>query len=192
MACIDKLAEDILNDCVDVGKKGLDSRKAVLINIDDIDRAATTLTGATITALTLKAGTKGFNCEFYKELASVNSAFAPSTEDVDGFLHNFLCRLPTSSAVNAERAKEIANGRFVAVVETRYKGVDQKDAFKVYGIENGLKLAEMTNDSLANSGASLFTVSTEEGDVEQYPYNIYLDTDYATSKADFDAAFAQA
>lgn len=190
MACAKKVTEDLLFDCADAPKKGIDGGKGVLINFDDIDRSGSTAAGASITDLILKAGATGFQVQWYKDLASANSAFAPSTEDVDGFLHNFLTRLGNSSAVNAERANELKNGRFVMVYETRYKGLANADAFKVAGWENGLKLSEMTNNTLENSGATLYTLATEEGDVEPYPYNVFLETDYATSKASFDALFA--
>ena len=154
------------------------------------DRAGSTVTGATISDLVLKAGLSGIAIEWYKDLASANSSFAPSTEDVDGFLHNFLTRLVTSTVENAERANELKNGRFVMVYETKYKGVDSLDAFKVAGWESGLKLSEMTFNTLENSGSTLFTLATEEGDVEQYPYQVFLEVDYATSKATFDSLFA--
>lgn len=190
MACNKKVTDDLLFDCADAPKKGIDGGKGVLINWDDIDRSGSTASGASITDLVLKSGTAGFSVQWYKDLASANSAFTPNTEDVDGFTHNFLTRLANSSAANAERANELKNGRFVMVYETRYKGANNAEAFKVAGWENGLKLSEMTNNTLENSGATLFTLATEEGDVEQYPYNVFLETDYATSKATYDALFA--
>lgn len=190
MSCDNKLSADIIFDCANKPKRGLDGNKAVLINFDDIDRAASTVSGATITDIVLKSGKSGFDATWYKDLANVNSAFAPNTEDIDGFTHSFLCRLPNSSAENAERAAEISQGRFIAVVETRFKGTDNADAFKVYGWEDGLKLSEMTNASNENSGSTPYTIATEEGDSEEYPYQIFLETDYATSKATFDTKFA--
>lgn len=191
MTCAKKVTADILFDCADAPKKGLDGGKAVLINWDDRDLAGSTESGATISDLVLKSGTSGFAFEWYKQLASGNSAFAPNAEDVDGFLQNFLGRMATTSAEHAERANEIKNGRFIVVYESKYKGALKADAFKVRGWENGLTLREMAENTLENSGSLLFTLGTEEGDVEQYPYRIFLETDYATSKATFDTLFAQ-
>ena len=188
--CAPKLTEDILFDCADKPKRGLDGGRAVIINYDDIDRASSTTSGATISDLVLKSGTTGISAEWYKDLASVNSSFSPNTEDIDGFLHNFLCRIPNASADNAERSRELTQGRFVVVVETRYKGALNAEAFKVLGWESGLKLSEMTWNTLENSGAIPYTAATEDGDFESYPYNVFLETDYATSKATFDSLFA--
>lgn len=191
MACSDKkVTIGLLFDCTDAPKRGIDGGKGVLINWDDIDRTASVVAGAKITDLVLKAGTSGLAVEWYKDLASANSSFVPSTENFDGFIHNFLTRLSNSSAANAERANELKGGRFVMVYQTKYKGVANAEAFKVAGWDNGLKLSEMTTNTLENSGASLFTLSTEEGDVEQYPYNVFFETSFAVSLATFETLFA--
>ena len=92
--------------------------------------------------------------------------------------------------MNAERANELKNGRFIVVVETSYKGASDAEAFKVYGWDAGMELSEMTGNSNENGGGLLFTLSTREATVERYPYNIFLETTYATSKATFDTLFA--
>ena len=191
MGCDDKVSENMVFDCADAPKKGLDGGKGVLINWDDIDRSATTVVKETITDLVLLAGKTGFQVGWYKDLASANSSFAKNTEDVDGFLHNFLTRLANSSAASAARANELKNGRFIMVCETKYKGVANAEAFKVYGFESALRLGEMVNNTNENSGSTLYTLSTEEGDVERYPYMVFLEVDYATSKAAYDSLFVQ-
>lgn len=188
MACNKKLTEDILFDCADAPIKGLSGGRAVIINYDDVDKAGSTANGATITDLITTSS--GIKLEWYKELASVASSYAPNSEDVDGFSHSFLSRLSTTSADNAERSNELKNGRFIIILETEYKGVNGTDAFKVYGWDAGLELSEMAQDSNSNSGSMLFTLATREGTVEKYPYNVFLETDYATSKATFEALFA--
>lgn len=187
MACNKKITANLLFDCADAPQKGLEGGKAVILNYDDVDFTALTQTGATVTNLATSA--PGFEVQWYKELASVASAFSPNAEDVDGFSHQFLARIATSSAEGAERAEELKNGRYVVVVETKYKGVNQEDAFKIYGLDAGLELAELSGNSNENSGSLLFTLGTLEGTVERYPYNILLEVDYATTKASFDSLF---
>lgn len=182
----------MLYDCADKPKMGIANGEAVLINYEDIDFAASTIADGVITDLVLKSGTTGYKLEWYKDLGSANSVFNPSTEDVDGFAHQFLARLGTTTAEHAARAKELKEGRFIVVYEGKYKGVDLDDAFKVRGWDNGMRLLEMTENTLENSGSILFTLQTEEGNVEEYPYHVFLETDYATSKATFDSLFAPA
>lgn len=185
-----KLLEDLLYSCADKARQGIDGGNAVLINWEDIDFAGSTVDGAIITDLVLKAGLTGFAFQWYKDLASANSAYTPNTDAADGFTQSFLGRLATTTAEHAEVANILKNGRFVVVYESRYKGLLQEDAFKVRGFEVGLKLSELVENTLENSGSILFTLATEEGDSEEYPYQIFLETDYATSKATFDAKFA--
>lgn len=189
MSCDTKVTTDIIFDCADRPKKGISGSRAVLINFDDIDRAASTQTGATITALVLKTGTIGYAVSWYKDLASASGEYVPNEEDLDGFKHSWIARLPNSSADNAERAAEIKGGRFVMVYETKYKGVDSLDAFKVSGWDEGLELESMTNNTDENSGSTPYTLATEADAYEGYPYNVLLNTDYATTLADFDALF---
>ena len=192
MACSNKITSDILYDCADMPKKGIDGNKAVLINVNDIDWTATTSTGAIVSALALSGEATGFQVTWYKDLASATGAFAPNAEDIDGFTHSFLSRIANTSAENAERANELKNGRFIMVYETTYKGVANAEAFKIAGFENGLTLSELAMSTAENSGSMTYTLTSREGPVEQYPYHIFLDTDYATSKAAFDALFVEA
>ena len=172
MACNKKLTNSILFDCADMPIKGLAGGKAVIINYEDINRSSSTLSGATISDLV--TSDDGLAIEWYKELASTSISFSPNAEDIDGFTHSFLGRIPTTTAANAERANELKSGLFVVVVQTKYQGANQEDAFKVYGWENGLTLSEMTQSSAENSGSMLFTLATAEGSVEQYPYHIFF------------------
>lgn len=190
MSCLNSLSGDIEFNCDDKPVRGLDAGKAIIINYSDIDFGTSTITGGSISNLALKSGATGYKLEWYKELASAASEFTPNQEDIDGFSHSFLGRLAVSSAMNAERAKELKEGRFIVVYESKYKGVDQAEAFKVLGWKAGLELAEMTSNTNENSGSILFTLSTKEGTYEDYPYNIFLETDYETSKTSFDALFS--
>lgn len=192
MACNKKITTNISYDCLDVPIKGLDNSKAVLINYSDVDWTASTLSDGTVSALVLKAATTGYDIEWYKELGSTATSYAANAEDVDGFSHSFIARLATSSAANSLAANQLKDGRFLVVVETSYKGSANVEAFKVYGFDAGMELKELTQSSNENSGSMLFTLETREGTVERFPYAVYFDTSYQTSKADFDNKFAPA
>ena len=191
MACNNKITADLLFDCTNLPVKGLAGGKAVLVNLDDIDRTATTESGATVSNLQLVSGSAGFSVEWYRELASTGTALTRSAEDVDGFSHSFLARLFASDALSAERANELKNGRFALVVETEYGGTDNLSKYKVYGLKSGLELSEMAGTSGENSSSLLFTLATREGSFEQYPFQILDEGVYATTKASYDSMFAE-
>ena len=190
--CINKLSGNIEFNCDDKPKRGLAGGRAVLINFDDVDFGSTTSNGATITTLSLKEGATGYKLTWYKDLANAAVEYTPNTEDIDGFTQSFIGRLPVTSADNAERARELKEGRFIVVYESKYQGVDQQEAFKVLGYEEGLTLSEMTSNTGENSSSILFTLSTEEGSFENYPYNVLLETDYDTTASTVEAMFTTA
>lgn len=187
----DKITGDILYECTNKSKKGIDKSKAVIINFDDIDRQASTLVGAKVTDIVLKTGTTGYSLEWFKDLANGINTFVPNAEGIDGFSQSFLCRLPNSSLENIERATEFKNGRFVVVYEKKFKGATGADAFEIAGWENGLYLGEMVKDLSQNSGAITFTLNTKEGEEEEYISYIFDEGQgYAVNETSFNALFA--
>jgi len=175
MACSKKITANIIFDCADSPLKGLDGGEAIILNYEDIDKGASTQTGAILDTITMLGATTGQLVQWYRELASVATALTRNAEDFDGFSHSFLARLATTSAANAERANELKNGRFVVVVKTSYKGGtagDEADKYKVFGWDAGLELSELAGNSNENSSSLLFTLATREGTYEKYPYNI--------------------
>lgn len=186
MNCVEELTKDILFDCLDNLVKGIDKGKAVLINRNDIDFSRSKKEGATISDIYLKAGKRGYVVESGKNLASANAAFLPSTDDLEGFSHSFLGRIMTTVFESAERANELKQGRFIVVYQSRYKGIDNKEAFKVLGWEAGLMLKELKQNTAENRSSLLFTLSTEEGESESVPYLSFFDTNYYISNRLFE------
>ena len=187
--CINKLTANISYDCTTThrAKGGLET-KAVLINTADIDLSALTMSGSTVTNLTLKSGAKGYEIGWIKQLGNTASEFSVN-DGLDTFSHSFAARVFGQGALDAERIKELSEGEFVVVVETRYKGTGNVDAFKVFGVENGLKMSEGSFSSLENDGSFLFTLSSVENFGESYPYRIYLETSYTATKTKYDNLF---
>jgi len=191
MSCINKITANISYDCSSANraKSGLET-KAVLLNVADLDRTAITVSGSTVTNLTLNSGTTGYSISWIKQLGSTGSEVTLNDSGVDLFSHSFACRVFGQSAEDAERIKELLEGEFAVVVETKYKGTDNADSYKVFGVESGLKMAEGSFSSLENDGSFIFTLKSQDGFGESYPYMIYLETDYTTTKTKVDALFA--
>jgi len=188
--CNKKITDDMLFDCSASGKAGVDSGFAVIINSEDLDLTGTSVSASTISDLILNSGTTGYKLEFYKQLINANGSYSPNAEAVDGFIHTVNLRMSTPSAESANRATEIKNGRFIVIIETTYKGVNNGDAFRVLGFENGLELSEMQTSTNENASNITFSLTTREGNYEQYIHHIFNETNYATSKAAFDSLFA--
>lgn len=188
--CIEKLTANISYDCTTTqrAKGGLET-KAVIINRSDLDYTSLTQSGATVTNLSLKAGATGYEIGWVKQLGNTASEFSVN-DGLDTFNHSFACRVFGQSATDAERIKELSTGEFLMVVETKFKGANNADAYKIFGYENGLKMSEGTFTSLENDGSFLFTLSSVENFGESYPWLTYLETNYVTTKAKFDGLFS--
>lgn len=192
MSCIKKLTHNITYDTCNLtypAQGGLDGGKAVLINRSDIDVTSLTRSGATVTNLSLVSGATGYEVSFVKQLANTASEFTVN-DGLDTFTHTFVGRIYTQSATDSEIITQLAAGEFVVVVETKWKGENAADAYKILGVTNGLKMSEGTQTSLENDGSYLFTLSSVENFGEPYPYNVYLETDYTTTKTKFNNLFA--
>lgn len=186
MSCIGKLTANIAYDCTPANRaKGGLETSAVLINRADIDWTSVTQTGATVTNISLMSGATGYSIEWIKQLGTVGSEVSIN-DGLDTFTHNFAARIFGSGADDAERMKELLEGEYVVIVETKFKGTSNADAFKVFGLENGLKMSEGTYSSTENDGALVFTLASVENYGESYPFLIWNETNYTTTKAKFD------
>jgi hypothetical protein len=191
MGCINKLTAAVSYDCTNVAnraKSGLEA-KAVLINKSDIDLTTLTQSGATVTSMLLTSGKTGFDVSWIKQLGTTGAEFSVN-DGFDTFQQSFACRVFGSGAADAKLIKELSESEFVVVVETKYKGAGNSDSYKVFGLENGLKMSEGSFTSNENDGSFLFTLASLEGFGERYPYQIYAGASYSAATIKFNANFA--
>ncbi|AGO47816.1 hypothetical protein Phi46:1_gp05 [Cellulophaga phage phi46:1] len=177
--CNKKLIGALINDCTVQPVMGL--RSGVIVNRDDIRLDAVTTDGATVTGLSLRSGATGYPVKWLKRMGSNNNSLSYSATERDGFIHSFSCQLAGFSAENAERINELKNGNFVLIAESNFKGVDNKDAFKIFGLTAGMTLTEATHGSNEASGAITYTLSTEEGNFEEYLFQTLYLNDYEST-----------
>ncbi len=193
--CTGKITADFVLDCDFLPIGGL-TTNAVLINFDDIDRTATTISGTNrllMTNLQLKPGKTGYLFTGVKQTNAKNYALVLKDNNVDKFTHGFNGTVFNPSVENKLQVANLAlGGKYVLVVEQLWKGEDNEDAFEVLGYFTGLKLNEATNASGENDNVITLVFGSEEGFEEpSLPHNL-LETDYATTKTAYDNKFIQA
>jgi hypothetical protein len=195
MACEGLITADILYDCVNSPIGGLET-DIVLINISDIDRTAVTLDPTNpdiVTAFALNSGTTGYLLQGIKQINSASSELIKKEFSSDKQKHVFTGVVLNVSAVNKQQINNMADGgKYIAVVNRKWKGVDNDDAFLILGLESGLELITATWNSNENDGVLQFTLESTEGFEEPRLPNTLLETDYATTLAAFEAKFAEA
>lgn len=195
MACTGLIDADILYDCEEGSVAGLEV-DVVLINRADIDISATTFNASNklqLTNLSLLATKTGYLLKGVKQVNTVNHELVQKDTGVDKVSHVFNGLILTPSVANKLQLQNMKDGAdLVAVVEKKWKGADDEEAFDVYGLDSGLILTASSYTSSENDGAITFTLSSQEGYEEpKYPLTL-LETDYATTKTAFTNKFASA
>lgn len=195
MACNGLVDGNILFDCDYPAIAGLEVN-VVLINRSQIDVTATTYDASNKTLMTAFALTEGntytgYQFQGVKQINSTAFELVKKDTGPDKFRHVFNGVILNPSAENKLQLQQMAEGgKYVVIVEKKWKGEDNEDAFDVYGIDSGLELNVVTYNSNENDGTISLELSSAEGYEEPKVPATLLTTDYATTKASFDNDFA--
>ena len=191
--CEEKLAADIIKDCDNKPVGGLEV-SAVLINLDDIDKVATTFDATNdliITNLATKSATTGYLLEGIKQTNGASWEFVEKEDTFDGYKHLFAGVILTPSAANKKLMAQLASGgRYVVVVEKKFKGALSVDAFEVLGYNAGLKVKTAIWNSKESDGVIKFELASDDGYEEPEMTRNLLETDYDTTATAFTGKFA--
>lgn len=189
------LDADFVLSCDDKAQGGLEN-DVLLINRSDVDYSALTFDPLNKTILTnfqLKSGKTGYLLQGVKQVNSTSYELVKQEFSFDTFKHVFNGVVLTPSSANKEQAEKLASGgKYVVIVNRKYKGASNADAFEVYGLESGLELETMTYNSKENNGIISFALSSAEGEDETALPKTLLETNFATTLTAFEAKFAQA
>jgi len=193
--CEEKLAADIIKDCDNKPVGGLEV-SAVLINLDDVDKVTTTFDATNdliITNLATKTGTTGYLLEGIKQTNGASFEFVEKEDTFDGYKHLFSGVILTPSAANKKLMAQMASGgRYVVVVEKKFKGAASVDAFEVLGYNAGLKVKTLVWNSKESDGVIKFELASDDGYEEPEMTRNLLETDYDTTVTAFTGKFATA
>jgi hypothetical protein len=119
----------------------------------------------------------------------MNAGFTSNNTDYGTyFTHNIQLFSQGMSEASVCNIKALGNGaEVVAFVHQKNTGVDNLEAFWVYGWKNGLKLGEITFSTSENNGNILIPLTSVEPDLEPQPPLRLLFNDYATTKTFFES-----
>lgn len=193
MACEGLITADILFDCANPSVGGLEV-DVLLIYAEDINIQTTTVSNSNkilLTNLALKSAKTAFKLQGVKQINGTSYELVKKEFGPDKFKHMFTGVILNPSAANKLQATHLSEGgKYVVVVEQKWKGASNADAFQVYGLKSGLELMTLTYNSKENDGTISFTLESTEGFEEPTVPMTLLETDYATTKTAFDAKFA--
>lgn len=195
MACDGLLTSDILFDCDNAPKGGIEV-DVLLVNREDIDIDAVTFDASNkllMTNFQLKSGKTGYLLQGVKQIQSAAAELVKKETSVDAFKHIFNGVILNFSAANKLEIQSMAEGAsIVAIIELKWKGASNADAFQVLGYDAGLELNTLAWNTNENDGTVSIELSSVDGFEEPKMVMTLLETDYATTKTAFDAKFAQA
>lgn len=166
-------------DCSDPLQGGTRPR-IILINKYDI--ASVTQSLGIITAITLKVGKKAFAFEGFKNSNTPSSEklSAPSGQAL--WKHNVNFFIYENTQAQKNNIERLGNGKFVAIIQN---SKEDQNAFEVYGLGNGLEMADgVVNNKNENNGAYNIVLSTADGQGEaKLPQTFYVTSTAATLAA---------
>lgn len=122
-----------------------------------------------ITSLTLKELSEGVTATGYRivnlgktPFQGSNTAFSAGNIS-NRFTETVSFVVPDASATAAQLIDNLANGRFVVVLQNSYKGSNADGEFQLYGLRKGLTASDISRDPYSDEtdGAYMITLTSE-------------------------------
>lgn len=122
-----------------------------------------------ITDLTMGELSEGVTATGYRILnlgktpfTGSNTAFAAGNVS-NKFNETVVLVVPDASATAAQQVDNLANGKFIVVLQNSYEGSDGTGKFQVYGLKKGLTASDISRDpySADTDGAYMVTLTSE-------------------------------
>ena len=189
-ACDYKLAQNIGASCDNPQVLGL-KNKGYLMNYDDIDFDSLVrdeTNSNIVKTLTLKSKAKAY------------SAYVPGKTPFTGtksemqtgtFRNTFnktasIVVLDSGPDVAKNIIDNLANGKFVFIMENKYQGDEKKNTFEIYGLEQGMTASGITNEKYSEDTNGGWAVTLVE---EQAPTSgiFMFNTDITTTRTALDS-----
>lgn len=149
-ACDYKLAQNIGASCDNPIVQGL-KNKGYLINYDDIDfdsiqRDETN--SFIVKTLTLLSGKKAYSAYVPGKTPFTGTKSEMATGTYSNKFNKTASIVVLNSGPDVAKnvISNLANGKYVFIMENKYQGDEQKNTFEIYGLEQGLTASEISND----------------------------------------------
>ncbi len=186
--CITNLSGNFTKDCKIPPVIGLEEN-AFIIPYDDWDRAATLINaaGTIMTEAVLKATAQKIKVQAFKRYKDGGYDPKENPDAPDGTTHSFSFVSPKNDSSAKEFINALLSGtRCVVVVERKWKGTANADAFEVLGYDVGMT-GTSTMKYYADSGSHVIVLKTPADEQEpRVPYT-WNEGTYADTKSVFDA-----
>jgi len=185
MDCIIGIADDILNDCA-ISPKGGIERDAIILNRADIATISYDDANSTqVEEITLASGKHGYKLRGFKNSNNAGHSLVVNDVSPDSYKQTVTLQAWGIDGDTVATLDDLAD--LVIITENKNKGVNGNGAFEIYGLETGLYKNADDRMVADNQGIQTVTLSTRDGEDASVSRHIFFDTDYATTKAMFEA-----
>lgn len=165
--------------------QGSTKPRVIIFNKDDIAGYTIGATPGLITAITLKSGKSGYAFEGFKNSNTPSSEKLSSASGQPLFKHIVDFFIYENSQIQKNNIEKLAAGKFVIIIQN---AKENADAFEVFGIGNGVELADgVVNNKNENNGAYHLIMNTAENQGEAKLPQTFFITSYAASLAAIEA-----
>lgn len=193
MSVCAKIGKDVTYNCNNRSVAGIEQR-LVLINESDLLASGITfdtiLPNSLITQIDLLPQKIGYEIQGIKQIMNYTNSLVADENSEDGVKHMItgVKFYDPSEEIRNEINKYIAGAKVYAVLERKWKGIDNKHAFLFFGLKFGLMISELKDESA--DGLITISLSTPGKFKEPYLPHIYRNVDYATSLTTFNNKFS--
>lgn len=187
--CFSTLGASIMNDCNENKGKGFEG-KAWIVDRSSIDWDSVIRTGNVLSDIPLLTGKKGYEVHYPGK-----TPFTGATDTISELAFGTVVDrsvpilLAADSPLNNKSVDELRASSYVLILEKKAKGIPGPDygkqAFKVFGFEQGLYVTEGTQDYYSDdsNGGWLLTLTEAQAPTS----GLFLfKTDYTTTKTALD------
>jgi hypothetical protein len=181
-------------DCDNPGVAGVNGSKGWIMNHDDIDKSASTVSATgVISSLVLVAGKYAYTIETDPDGIEPSWKYAPGAYRRDQVDQTMAIKIFDYTTTNKQRVVDISKGKFVVVLERNgiknnptAPEVKGDNVFEAWGWDTGLVLAAETasdyQDADTGGGINVQLTTSAKRKENRPPYSIFI-TSYTVTLA---------
>lgn len=145
-----------------------------------------------VTALTLNSGAQGYLIQGVqgKNIFTAGHTININEDAPDDFSHTISLRAYNLTEENLVYVRNLGRGADLVAITLDRTNASDEDKYKVYGLDFGLKVGELAQNTAENRGAIVYTLTSRAPDFESFPPYKLLISDIASTDALYNAKFA--
>lgn len=127
-----------------------------------------------VTQLAAKAGKKGYYIKQLKDAFSGSNVSLSAGDFKNTFTNTVAFKIFGTGPAYAKVANGFANGEFVVILQQKEKGEKGESAYRIFGLDNGLKATAIDNDAYDEALGNGWSLTLEETGATSSAYYLFV------------------